>query len=261
MSTPHVRYEVSDGIATITIDRPEKRNALSYAMYDAIRDHTLEADADPAVRAIILTGVPGQFCAGTDLTELRPVEEGTSAHDRDGHTDGRHWYFWEATTPVIVAIDGPAAGLGVELSTQADFRIASTRARFSWIFVQRGLIPDTGAGTWLLPDLVGPQQAKRLVFSGEFIDAEEAKRIGFVMDVVEPENLMAEARELAAKISTGSPFAIGRAKSLLNWSTSRTRDQHLEQHIAALTECQLSQDHKEGVAAFLERRPARFTGR
>lgn len=261
MTSPHVHYEVEDGVAIITIDRPEKRNALNYAMYDAIRDHTLEADADPAVRAIILTGVPGQFCAGTDLTELRPVEEGTSAHDRDGHTDGRHWYFWEATTPVIVAVDGPAAGLGVELSTQADFRIASTRARFSWIFVQRGLIPDTGAGTWLLPDLVGPQQAKRLVFSGEFIDAEEAQRIGFVMDVVEPENLLAAARELAAKVSTGSPFAIARAKSLLNWSTSRTRDEHLEHHIEALTECQLSQDHAEGVAAFLERRPAHFTGR
>ncbi|SKB05310.1 enoyl-CoA hydratase/isomerase family protein [Aeromicrobium choanae] len=261
MTSPHVHYEVADGVATITIDRPEKRNALNYAMYDAIRDHTAEADADPAVRAIILTGVPGQFCAGTDLTELRDVEPGTKAEDREGHTDGRHWYLWESSTPVIVAVDGPAAGLGVELSTQADFRIASTRARFSWIFVQRGLIPDTGAGTFLLPDLVGPQQAKRLVFSGEFIDAEEAKRIGFVMDVVEPEDLLPAARELAARISTGSPFAISRAKSLLNWSSSRTRDEHLARHIEALTECQLSKDHQEGVAAFLERRSAVFTGR
>ena len=97
--------------------------------------------------------------------------------------------------------------------------------------------------------------------SGEFLDAEEARRIGFVMDVVEPEDLLAAARELAAKVSTGSPFAIARAKSLLNWSSSRTRDEHLEQHIAALTQCQLSDDHKEGVAAFLERRPAVFTGR
>ena len=144
------------------------------------------------MRAIILTGVPGQFCAGTDLTELRDVEPGTDARGpRRAHRRPALVLLDDASTPVIVAIDGPAAGLGVELSTQADFRIASTRARFSWIFVQRGLIPDTGAGTWLLPDLVGPQQAKRLVFSGEFIDAQEAQRIGFVMDVVEPEDLLA----------------------------------------------------------------------
>lgn len=260
MTAEHIRYGVDDGIATITIDRPEKRNALSYAMYDALRDHTAQADADPRVRAIILTGTPGQFSAGTDLTELRDVAPGTNAADRVGHTDGRHWFLWEAAKPVIAAIDGPAAGLGVELATQADFRIASTRARFSWIFVQRGLIPDTGAGTWLLPSQIGPQAAKRLVLSGEFIDAQEAERIGFVLRVVSPEDLVDAARELAAQVSTGSPLAIEHAKRLINMATSRGRDDHLEAHIVALTECQLSDDHREGVAAFLERRPARFTG-
>ncbi|NLA64562.1 MAG: enoyl-CoA hydratase/isomerase family protein [Leucobacter sp.] len=257
----HIHYDVSEGIATITIDRPEKRNALSYEMYDAIRDHAMEADADPSIGAIILTAVPGQFCAGTDLTELRDVAPGTKPEDREGHTDGRHWFFWECNTPVIAAVDGPAAGLGVELLTQCDLRIASTQARFSWIFVQRGLIPDTGAGTWLLPQIVGAQQAKRLVFSGEFIDAVEARDIGFLLDVVEPEQLQQAARELAKRVSTGSPYAIARAKSLLNWASSRGRDEHLHEHIKAMTECQTSEDHKEGVAAFLERRPARFTGR
>lgn len=260
MTEEFVRYRVDDGIATITIDRPAKRNALSYAMYDALREFTAYADSDPEVRAIVLTGAPGQFCAGTDLTELREVKPGTRPEDRVGHTDGRHWFLWEATKPVVAAIDGPAAGLGVELATQADFRIASSRAQFSWIFVQRGLIPDTGAGTWLLPRQIGPQMAKRLVLSGEFIDAQEAERIGFVLEVVPPEGLETAARELAARVSTGSPLAIGHAKRLVNMSSSRTRDEHLDAHIVALTQCQLSDDHREGVAAFLERRPAHFRG-
>lgn len=257
----HIHYEVSEGIATITIDRPEKRNALSYAMYDAIRDYTHLADKDPSIGAIILTAVPGQFCAGTDLTELREVSPDTKPEDRVAHTDGRNWFFWECSTPVIAAVDGPAAGLGVELLSQADFRLASTRAKFSWIFVQRGLIPDTGAGSWLLPQLVGPQQAKRLVFSGDFIEAAEAHEIGFLLDVVEPDDLQVRARDLARRVSSGSPFATARAKELINGAASRTRDEHLERHIVALTECQTSEDHKEGVAAFLERRPAKFTGR
>ncbi|MFT4288736.1 enoyl-CoA hydratase/isomerase family protein [Nocardioides sp.] len=256
-----IKYDVSDGIATITIDRPEKRNALTYSMYGAIREHTLEADADPQIGAIILTGVPGQYCAGTDLSELREVGLEEKPEDRLSHRDGSHWFFWNATTPVIAAIDGPAAGLGVELSTQADFRIASENARFSWIFVQRGLIPDAGMGTWLLPQIVGLQQAKRLVLSGDFIDAEEARRIGFLLDVVPAEGLLDAARALAKSVSSGSPFAIARAKSLLNWSSSRTRDEHLVEHVTALTECQQSEDHREGVAAFLAKRPAVFTGR
>lgn len=261
MSAEHIRYDVTDAIATITIDRPEKRNALTYPMLDAIREHALEADADPAVRAIVFTGVPGQYCAGTDLGQLHDVEPGTTVDDRPTHTDGTHWFFWESATPVIAAVDGPAAGLGVELTAQADFRIASTRARFSWIFVQRGLIPDAGVGTWLLPDLVGPQEAKRLVLSGDFIDAEEARRIGFVLDVVEPEQLIDRAHALAHQVSTGSPFAIARAKQLMNQASRRTRDEHLQHHVVALTECQLSEDHREGVAAFFERRAPRFTGR
>ncbi|KAA1380097.1 enoyl-CoA hydratase/isomerase family protein [Aeromicrobium fastidiosum] len=259
--TDFVRYEVQDGLGVITIDRPEKRNALSYAMLAAIRDSTHAAEADPVVKAIVLTGTPGQFCAGTDLTELHDVAPGTKGEDRTQHTDGQHWFLHDAAKPVIAAVDGPAAGLGIELATQCDFRIASTRARFSWIFVQRGLVPDTGAGTWLLPQLVGLQTAKSLVFSGEFIDAAEAERIGFVLDVVEPDDLMDAARALAARVSSGSPFAIARAKRLLNAASALSRDEHLVAHVEAMTECQLSDDHREGVAAFFEKRPAVFTGR
>jgi 2-(1,2-epoxy-1,2-dihydrophenyl)acetyl-CoA isomerase len=258
--TENIHYEVRDGIATMTIDRPEKRNALSYAMYNALIDRTAEADADPDVRVVILTAVPGQFCAGTDLTELRDVDIDDPGGDREEFRNGKQWYLSDCSKPVIAAIDGPAAGLGVELATLADIRIASTRARFSWIFVRRGLVPDTGAGTWALPRIVGRQHAMHLVLSAEFIDAAHAKEIGFVLDVVEPEDLAARARALAAQIALGSPFAVTRAKRLLNMGASQTRDEHLSTHLDVLTQCQLSADHREGVMAFLEKRPARFTG-
>ena len=256
-----VTYAVESSVATITINRPEKRNALSYEMYNAIRDYTLAADADPDVRALVLTGAPGVFCAGTDLSELQDVEPGTTSQDRQDQTSGEHWFLYECSKPTIAAIDGPTAGLGVELATQCDFRIATPRARFSWIFVQRGLIPDTGAGTWLLPQVVGIQEAKRLVYSGRFLDADEARRIGFLLEVVDPEALPEAAASLAQEVSTGSPLAIGQAKALLNAASSASLVQHLPRHAEALTTCQLSEDHREGVSAFLEKRPAVFTGR
>ena len=258
--TGRIGYDVSDGIATITIDRPAKRNALSYAMYHALIDRTAQADSDPSVRVVVLTAVPGQFCAGTDLTELRDVDVDDPKSGREEFRNGKQWYLSDCSKPVIAAIDGPAAGLGVELATLADLRIASTRAHFSWIFVRRGLIPDTGAGTWALPRIVGVQQALRLVLTAEFIDAAYAREIGFVLEVVEPDALQQRARELAAQIALGSPLAVGEAKRLIHQGMSQTRQEHLSAHLDALTRCQLSADHREGVAAFLEKRPAVFTG-
>ena len=260
MPSPHMHYAVADGIATLTIDRPAKRNALSYAMYDALIEHVAAADADPAVRAIILTAVPGQFCAGTDLTELRDVDPAHPSAGRAEFRHGRQWYLYDCTKPVIAAIDGPAAGLGVELATMCDLRIASTRATFSWIFVRRGLVPDVGAGTWLLPRVVGVQNAMYLVLSADFVSAERARELGFVLDVVAPDELADRARALALRIAAGSPFALGRAKALIRHGLAESRDEHLERHLAVLTECQLSADHREGVRAFLEKRPAEFTG-
>ena len=257
----HIHYDVTDGIATMTIDRPEKRNALSYEMYDALIAHTAQAEADPEVRVIIMTAVPGQFCAGTDLSELRDVDPEHPADDRAEFVEGKQWYLHRCSKPVIAAIDGPAAGLGVELATLSDIRIASTRARFSWIFVRRCLVPDTGAGTWLLPRIVGLQQAMYLVLSGEFIDAATAKDIGFVLDVVEPDVLADRARQIAGQIAQGSPFATTRAKALLRDGLSQSRDEHLVDHLRVLTECQLADDHHEAVRAFLAKRPAVFTGR
>ncbi|HEV7205205.1 MAG TPA: enoyl-CoA hydratase/isomerase family protein [Jatrophihabitans sp.] len=261
MPSEHIHYDVTDGIATITIDRPEKRNALNYAMYNTLIERVDEAEHDPAVRVILLTAVPGQFCAGTDLSELRDVDPNDPSSDREEFREGKQWYLHDCSKPVIAAIDGPAAGLGVELATLSDIRIASTRAKFSWIFVRRGLVPDTGAGTWLLPRIVGLQNALYLVMTADYVDAAKARELGFLFDVVEPEQLAGRAREIAAMIALGSPFAVERVKRLLRHGQSQTRNEHLDEHLDVLTQCQLSEDHHEGVAAFLEKRPAVFVGK
>ncbi len=163
--------------------------------------------------------------------------------------------------PVIAAVDGAAVGMGAEFATQCDVRIASDRARFGWVFVQRGLVPDTGAGSFLLPRLVGPTAALRLLLSGELIDAAEAQRIGFVSQVVAPDDLADAARAEAERYLSASPFAVARTKRLVYEAMAGERSAHLVRTRSALEECFASEDHAEGVRAFLERRPASFTGR
>ena len=163
--------------------------------------------------------------------------------------------------PVIAAVDGAAVGMGAEFATQCDVRIASDRARFGWVFVQRGLVPDTGAGSFLLPRLIGPTAALRLLLSGELIDAAEAERIGLVSQVVGVDDLADAARAEAERYLSSSPFAVARTKRLLYEAMAGERSAHLLRTRSALAECFASEDHAEGVRAFLERRPASFTGR
>ena len=256
-----IRYEVDGGIATITIDRPEKKGAMTYAMLRDFTKTVHEAGRDDAARVIILTGAPGTFCAGTDLSDLQTIpgkERGTRGTAEE--TD----VWWPIVTcpkPVIGAIDGPAIGMGVEFTSQCDVRIASTRARFGWVFVHRGLVPDTGAGTWLLPRLIGVPAALDLLYSGRIIEADEALALGFVGEVVEPDALVDRARELAQSYLAGSPFAISRIKELTYQGLERSVGEHMTGHVAALSACFKSEDHAEGVASFLERRPPQFTGR
>jgi len=256
----HILYEVDDGVATITIDRPEKKNAMTYAMLGNFIEVVRRAGGDPQARVVILTGVSGAFCAGTDLSDLATIpgaERGLrgEAEDRD-----RWWPLVECPKPVIAAVDGPAVGMGAEFTSQCDIRIATTNARFAWNFAHRGLVPDTGAGSWLLPRLIGPAKAMRLLYTGEFLDAEEALNIGYVDSVVAPEALQDEARKLAAAIAKASPFSHARIKKLVYEGLGGDVGGHMQRHTQALAECFKSYDHQEGVAAFLERREAKFTG-
>lgn len=267
MTAHHIRHEVDDeGIATITIDRGEKRNAMTYAMLGGFHEAIASISANPKARVVILTGVPGSFCAGTDLSDLQdtPTDQRGSrggAGSRTSGSDALTWPLMRLPKPVIGAIDGAAMGMGAEFTSQCDVRIMSTRSRIAWNFGQRGLVPDTGAGSWLLPRLIGPQRALRLLFSAAFLEPEEALRIGYAQAVVEPEKLQEAAREEARLYLKTSPFAAARAKELVWKGLERDLAEHMKHHLAAMAECFASEDHKEGVASFLERRPAAFTGR
>jgi enoyl-CoA hydratase/carnithine racemase len=209
---------------------------------------------------LLLTGVPGSFCAGTDLADLATIPGKERGVRGEAHEHDRWWPLVSCPKPTIAAIDGPAVGMGAELASQCDLRIATPNARFAWNFAHRGLVPDTGAGTWLLPRLVGHQIALGLLYTGRMIDADEAKRIGFVVDVVDPDRLADHVHVIAASILAVSPLSTGLIKSLVYAGMSRDVDEHMVHHTAAMKTCFASDDHAEGVASFLERRPAHFTG-
>lgn len=262
MSHENIRYEIEDQVATITIDRPERRNAMTYAMNAEYARLINEASDDDSVHVLVLTGAGGAFCAGTDLSALDARAPGERAGPALEREPGRGWWaLADCPKPTICAIDGPAVGMGAEFTSHADIRIASTRARISWIFAQRGLVPDTGAGTWLLPRLVGVPRAMELLYTGRFLGADEAKEIGYVHAVVEPDELTKATRELADAILKGSPFAHRLTKSLVYEGLSRSAAEHIPESGKALQACFDSEDHKEGVRSFLEKREAHFTGR
>jgi enoyl-CoA hydratase len=256
-----IRLRTDGPVATITIDRPDRRNAISREMVRALLDAVATVAGDDEVRVVVVEGVPGAFSAGTDLSEPGEIEP---AHDEvfDAMVSARSWWpLVECPKPVVAAIDGPAIGLGVELASHCDIRIATTRATFVWNFVHRGLVPDTGAGTWLLPRQIGLSQALRVLYRGEPVDAAEALALGFVARVVEPGELAsAVAAEVDALLAV-SPLSLRLLKPLVYDGLGRDFRHHLASHVEALRECFHSDDHREGTAAFFEKRPPRFTGR
>ena len=267
----NIRYEVVDRVATITIDRPEKRNAMNFAVSAAFGKAIARAVADDTAQVVIVTGAGGSFCSGTDLSDLpdlkrKPKAEAPQGSDaapkaRPPREPREPWPLVRCPKPVIAAVDGPAVGMGAEIATQCDVRIASTTARFAWNFVRRGLVADTGAGTFLLPRIIGHTESLRLLYSGEFIDADRALELGFVSAVVSPDQLLPAAVEEASRFLAGSPFAIARTKEIVYAALDGDTRAHLDRTERVLRECMRSDDHREGVAAFMERREPRFTGR
>ena len=256
-----VRFEVIGHTAVITIDNPSRRNAMTYPMIEAMFEHLQTASNDAEVRAVILTGKGDAFCAGIDLVFLEsipPEERGIKVPTANA---AGWWNITACTKPVIAAIDGPAVGMGAEWTSQADVRIASSRARFAWNFAQRGLVPDTGAGTWLLPRQIGLQQALRLLYSGDWLTAHDALTLGYVIDVVEPEDLLQAALNEAERYQRGSPLSHRLTKDLIYEGLWRNVQDHQEISRATLLECFRSEDHAEGVSAFNQKRPPNFIGK
>lgn len=261
MTAHHIKLtQDKDGIAVLSIDRPDKRGAMTYAMLARFIEAVREAGVDDSVRVLIVTGAGGSFCAGTDLSDLSTIPGETRGVRGAAHEGDVWWPLVACPKPVIGAIDGYAVGMGAEFSSQCDVRIITPRTRFAWNFAHRGLVPDTGAGSWLLPRLIGPSRALRLLYSGGFLEAEEALAIGYANAIAEPETLMDAARAEARRYLACSPFSIRRMKELVWRGLERDVSGHMQAHVAALSACFKSADHKEGVAAFLEKRPAKFTG-
>ena len=250
-------YELREGVAIVTLNRPEVRNALDVPMRQELADLIAEIRDDDRVQAVILTGAGGVFCAGGDLRGLK--EKRTSAQSYKRIADLHVWLpsLVNLEKPVIAAVDGPAFGGGMNLALAADFVLASDNARFCQVFGRIGLVPDL-AGMSLLPRLVGLQRAKELVFSGRTLRPDEAKEMGIVHSVHAPDQLQDAAFALARRFCNASTLAIGLAKNILNQSFNLDQRAMAELEAMAQALCMDSTYHKEAVQRFLDKEPALF---
>ena len=256
-------YERQGQVAVLTFNRPTRMNAMGNKLKEEIPRAMQRAEVDPDVRAIVITGAGAAFCAGGDVKEMSEARAagGRSLKEKTQPSrDAALLAIYEARKPVIAAVNGAAAGAGMNLALAADIRVASTTARFSQAFVKRGLPPDTG-GTYLLPRVVGLAKACELTFTGDTIDAAEGLRLGVVSRVVAPEELMAVSLELAKRIAEGPPVAITLCKQSLYRGIDGSLRDALARETAAFNVCAETEDANEGLVAFFEKRPPRFQGR
>ena len=254
-----VRYEVDDAIATITLDRPGALNALTVPMKDELLAAFRAVARDRAVRAVVLTGAGRAFCAGQDLRErLEPGAAPLAVELRERYNPIVA-AMRALDQPIVGAINGVAAGAGASLAFACDIRLAAEGASFVLAFGRIGLVPDSGA-TWFLPRLVGPAKAAELALLGGSLSAAEAERFGLVAGVSNGDALAADARALAARLAGLAPRALALTKRALQRSWSVDLDEALEAEALRQGIAGATADHAEGLAAFLEKRPPRFSG-
>ena len=259
-------YEVDDHIATITLNRPDRLNAISVGMLQSFSEAFREADLDNDVRVIILTGSGRGFCAGLDLKDLSSGN-GIGANGGGGLGAGKFdlagsppVVLHTTDKPVICALNGPAAGYGMDLALGADIRIASTEAKLAAITSKRGILPESG-GTWLLPRLIGWPKATEIAFRGVTLGADECLELGLVNKVVAQDDLMPESRKMAAEIAANAPLAVQATKRMMRMGMEETFEANVHHVFLQLLPLFGSQDFREGVKAFMERREPQFTGR
>lgn len=259
-----ILYEVADGVATITLNRPEVLNAFNDQMIAETTAALKAAERDESVRCIVLTGAGRAFSSGQDLAEVKarrgdPQAPSLGEHLRTGYNP----LILKMRTlekPIIGAINGVAAGAGCSVALACDLRLASDQASFIEVFVNVGLIPDSGS-TWFLPRLVGTAKAFEMAATAQRVKAEEALALGLVNRVVPAGELMAATRELALALAKAPTRAIGLTKRALNRVWTMTLEEALEYEAFLQEIASRTHDHEEGVTAFLEKRPPQFTGK
>lgn len=262
-----VVLEIVDHVAVITLNAPERMNTISGAMLNQMSEKFLEADNNPHVRCIVLTGAGRAFCAGLDLGSQSGKKESLGVLDNTEANmveinlrDTPPIVLHGLDTPVICALNGGAAGYGLDIALGCDIRIAADTAKMAPGFAKRGILPESG-GTWLLPRIVGYARAAEIAFTGRTLNAPECLELGLVNHVVPADELMPRAMEMANEISSNAPLAVRAIKRMMRAAETETFEQNVHHVFLQLLPLFRTKDFKEGVAAFVEKRPPKFIGK
>ena len=262
----HITLDIQDAIATITLNRPEARNALSQEIREGLIEYTAQLEFDDKVRCVVLRGAGGNFMAGGDIKGFRARQEMTPEQRKAETLKGIHLLHFaifrlrRMPKPVLASIEGAVAGAGVSFVAACDLAIAADTSFYVVAYANIGLSPDASS-TYFLPRLMGLKRATELIFLADRFDAETARKYGLINRVVPAADLEAETAKLAQRLANGPTFAYGRAKALLESSLNNTMETQLELEGHSIAECMTTEDHVEGVNAFLEKRTPAFKGR
>lgn len=265
-AAPEVIYESSEGIATITLNRPERLNTISGPMLNQLTQLLIKANEDPDVRVVVLTGTGRAFCAGLDLvdaTQGSGIGSESQASNISVNLDLRNTpptVLFAMDKPTICALNGAAAGYGMDTAMGCDIRMMAESAKLAAAFVKRGVVPESG-GTWILPRLIGWSKAAELIFTGRTLSAKESLEMGLATHVVPDAELQTKARELAAEIAANAPLAVQSAKRLMRMGMNETFNDHVHHVYLQFLQLIRTQDFREGMTSFLEKRPADFKAR
>jgi len=253
-----IEFHQENGIAILTLNRPEKRNAMSDAMRTELVEHLKHLRSQRDTRALVITGKGKGFCAGGDIAGMKtrmeadPATVGFNGWERQQGVHYAASLLLNLPIPTIAAVNGAAAGLGADLALSCDFVVAARPAHFTWAYIARGLVPD-GGGIYFLPRRVGLAKAKALIFSGRRVNAEEAVQLGIADRCCDEDELLANALQMADEMSSGSRTAIALTKSIINKSYEMSEHQVFAEGSKAQGICYTSQEHRASVQGFLDR--------